>query len=246
MAEPEIVVCKDSADLAGRAAERFAGAAAAAAGRFAVALSGGTTPAEFYARLGMEGSGRIAWRSVHLFWGDERCVPPDHPQSNYRTARESLISKIPVPPANVHRMAGEEEPSAAAAAYERELRGFFRPPPGQPPRFDLIFLGVGEDGHIASLFPGSAALREAERWVLSTFVESAGAHRLTLTLPVINGAARVIFLVKGASKAEIVGRVLGARRGSPDLPAALVRPRHGSVTWLVTRDAARRLVCVGG
>jgi 6-phosphogluconolactonase len=151
--------------------------------------------------------------------------------------RESWLSKIQMPAENIHRMEGEKEPRAAAGAYERELQQFFALPPGQMPRFDLILLGIGADGHTASLFPGSAALDEQERLVVADYVEKLKAHRLTLSLPVINAAAQVMFLVSGASKADIVRRIL---RGSEavELPAARVCPANGSLTWLITGDAA--------
>jgi len=240
VSKPEIIIVRDVGELAHKAAEQFvalAGRAIAGAARFAVALSGGSTPRALYELLGStEYRERIDWRGVHLFWGDERCVPPDHSESNFGMVRESWISQIQIPAENIHRMEGEKEPRAAAAAYEQELQQFFAPAPGQMPRFDLILLGVGADGHTASLFPGSAALDEQERFVVADYVEKLKAHRLTLTLPVINAAAQVTFLVSGASKADVVRRIL---RGSEtaELPAAKVRSANGSLAWLITKDA---------
>jgi 6-phosphogluconolactonase len=240
VSKPEIIIVRDVGELARKAAEQFvalAGAAVARAARFAVALSGGSTPRALYELLGStEYRERIDWRHVHLFWGDERCVPPDHSESNFRMVRKIWISQIQIPAENIHRMEGEKEPCAAAAAYEQELQQFFAPAPGQMPRFDLILLGVGADGHTASLFPGNAALDEQERFVVADYVEKLKAHRVTLTLPVINAAAQVTLLVSGASKAAVVRRIL---RGSETakLPAAKVRPANGSLAWLITKDA---------
>jgi 6-phosphogluconolactonase len=240
VSKPEIIIVRDVGELARKAAEQFvalAGAAVARAARFAVALSGGSTPRALYELLGStEYRERIDWRHVHLFWGDERCVPPDHSESNFRMVRKIWISQIQIPAENIHRMEGEKEPRAAAAAYEQELQQFFAPAPGQMPRFDLILLGVGADGHTASLFPGNAALDEQERFVVADYVEKLKAHRVTLTLPVINAAAQVTLLVSGASKAAVVRRIL---RGSETakLPAAKVRPANGSLAWLITKDA---------
>jgi 6-phosphogluconolactonase len=175
---------------------------------------------------------------VHLFWGDERCVPPDHPESNFRMVRESLLSKVQIPSENVHRMMGEKEPEQAATEYEGHLREWFHLPPGGVPRFDLIFLGLGEDGHTASLFPGSPVLENDNRLVATVYVERLKAYRLTLTLPVINAAAQATFLVSGESKRAIVKQLLGASRESSNFPAAKVAPTDGKLTWLITEDAA--------
>jgi len=246
MAERTIILCRDSEELNQKAAERFVASADRAAnstGRFTVALSGGSTPKGLYALLASPAySPRVSWNQVHLFWGDERCVPPDHPDSNYRMAHESLISRIAIPAANVHRMCGEIEPGVAAAEYERMLKEFFFLPEGAPPRFDLILLGLGEDGHTASMFPGSAALDEKKCLVAAPYIEKFKAHRLTLTLPVLNHGADVVFLVAGQSKAAVVKEILGKKTDSPVLPAARVTPLDGHLTWLITRDAATALV----
>jgi 6-phosphogluconolactonase len=245
VSKPEIVTCRDVGELAHKAAEQFvalAGAAVARAGRFAVALSGGSTPRAVYSLLGSpEFRDRVDWPRVHLFWGDERCVPPDHPESNFRMVQETLLAKIQIPSQNVHRMIGEKEPAQAAAAYEQELREFFAVQPGQMPRFDLILLGLGEDGHTASLFPGTAALDETEHWVAAVYVEQLQSYRLTLTLPVINAAAQVTFLVSGASKAKIVSDIFAPDSASRNYPAAQVRPMEGRLTWMIDRDAAKEL-----
>ena len=211
-------------------------------GQFAAALSGGSTPKGLYSLLAEpEYRERVNWERVHFFWGDERCVPPDHPDSNYRMAREALLDKIQTRPENIHPMRGELEPDKAAEAYEAELRGFFGQAPGAWPRFDLILLGLGEDGHTASLFPGSTALGESSRLVSAPYVEKLHSHRLTLTLPVINAAAHATFLVSGASKAGIVKDILATDSGSSNYPAAKVRLAGGRLTWLIVADAADTL-----
>jgi 6-phosphogluconolactonase len=242
MAERELVICRDLDELSRRAAEEFVGLAGQSvrhSGRFTVALSGGSTPKSLYHLLGEPAySERVPWHKVHFFWGDERCVPPDHPESNYGMAKAALLSKVPIPEENVHRMAGEKEPPVAATEYERTLIEFFGLQRGEWPRFDLMLLGVGEDGHTASLFPESEALENREKLVVATYVEKLKAYRLSLTLPVINHAANIWFLVAGASKATVVSRILKAGPASSRLPAARVAPVDGRLIWFITRNAA--------
>lgn len=238
--DAEIVVLPDAAAVAREAARRFVDSALAAVesqGRFSVALSGGSTPGALY-RLLAEPPYReqIPWEAVHLFWGDERCVPPSDPGSNYRLAHETLLAHVPIPPQNVHRVRGELEPEAAARAYERELQDFFC---GPKTRFDLILLGLGSDGHTASLFPASQALDETERPALAVeaVYEDRPALRVTLTLPVLNSARQVWFLVTGGGKAGIVQAVL---KGPPGrFPAQRIRPTAGQLAWLLDGDAAQ-------
>jgi len=224
------------------ATERFVDAvkrAVALRGRFSVALSGGSTPREVYARLAEpEIASRIPWKQVHLFWGDERMVPPDHSDSNYRMVKESLLRQIEIPRENVHRMKGELPPEMAAEQYQQELQDFF---PEELPRFDLVFLGVGEDGHTASLFPGTAAPDEMEKLVTSVYVPKLNAWRVTLTLPVINNAREVIFLVVGSGKAEIVQRIATLPEPSPDYPASLVQPHTGEPLWMLDSEAEGKI-----
>ena len=245
MSKPQIIICRDVDELNRDAAAQFIASANAAivrSGRFTVALSGGSTPKALYALLASPAyRDRIDWSRAHLFWGDERCVPPDHPESNFRMVREALLSKIQIPGENIHRMAGEKEPNEAAADYESELRNFFALGPGHLPRFDLILLGLGEDGHTASLFPGTTALSEQERLVAAPYVEKFKTHRLTLTLSVINAAAQVTFLVTGESKSTIVKKILGSEPYSRTYPAVKVTPADGHLTWLLTQDAAGRI-----
>jgi 6-phosphogluconolactonase len=234
----------DSPELVAEgAAERFidfARESITQRGRFSVALAGGNTPRRVYELLASERfKGRVEWPKVHLFFGDERCVPPDQPDSNYRMANEALITHVPIPPANVHRMAGEGEPSVSAALYETQLRQYF----GNVtwPAFDLVFLGLGKDGHTASLFPKTKALTEEDRWVAANWVESLGAHRLTLTVPVLNHARRIIFLVTGSDKAKTLKEVLMSPRDPLRLPAQFIDPSEGTCHWLVDSEAARLL-----
>ncbi|MSP37269.1 MAG: 6-phosphogluconolactonase [Deltaproteobacteria bacterium] len=238
--KPEVIVCRDAIDLGRKAAAQFvslAAAAIAARRQFNVALSGGSTPKVLYSLLATdEFSKRLAWRQIHLFFGDERCVAPDHAESNFRMVQESLLSKIDIPSGNVHRMSGEKAPPVAAVEYEAELRRHFHLADDAAPRFDLILLGLGEDGHTASLFPGSSALNETRRLVATTYVEKLKAYRLTLTFPVINNAAQINFLIAGASKAAVVKTILSAENN--DYPAARVKPENGKLTWFVTQDAA--------
>ncbi|HEX9049135.1 MAG TPA: 6-phosphogluconolactonase, partial [Anaeromyxobacter sp.] len=240
MTAPDLRRMADAEEVARAAAEEVALAAAradAARGRFTLALAGGSTPRRLYALLADARApfrARVPWERTHVFFGDERPVPPEHPDSNYRMAREALLDRVPV--ASVHRIPGEDP--AAAEAYEDELRRFFEVPPGgPPPRLDLVLLGLGEDGHTASLFPGSPALDERARWVVSPFVERLGTRRTTLTLPILDRARAVVFLATGAGKAGALARVLAAAPGAAPLPAARVRPDAGAVVWIVDRAA---------
>jgi 6-phosphogluconolactonase len=226
----------------------WAAEAIEARGRFTIVLSGGSTPRALFALLASAAFvSKIDWSRADIFWGDERCVPPEHPDSNYRMARESLLDPIRIDPAHVHRMRGEELPERGAAAYEEHLHKFFGiAPGGPPPRFDILLLGMGADGHTASLFPGTPALEEVERWVVPNRAEASGMPRLTMTFPVLNAAANVLFLVTGADKAERVKQVLehASGAGSGALPASKVSPTHGQVEWMLDSAAASRLETV--
>src|ERR1051325_1128440 len=197
-------VFDDADGVARAAAETFARLSREAAeerGAFPVALSGGTTPRRVYELLASdEYRVRVEWPKVHVFFGAERTVPPDHAESNYRMASEALLSRVALPSENVHRIEGLGDAAANASDYESVMRGFFGDVDW--PRFDLVFLGMGDDGHTASLFPNTTALAEQRAWVAANWVEKLGAWRVTLTAPVINAARRVLFLVTGASKAE--------------------------------------------
>jgi 6-phosphogluconolactonase len=240
--DSELIVWRDLADLSRKAAEEFVRLANQVVSEkdcFTVALSGGSTPKELYSLLAApEFAERIPWPKVHLFWGDERCVAPDHPESNYRMVKETLLSKVPIPEKNVHRMKGEEDPRIAARNYEQTLRKFFALSEGEFPRFDLVLLGLGRDGHMASLFPGSAALHSTNHLVAAVASAPPQPNRLTLTLPVINRAAHIIFLVAGKDKAAALRDALGAENDPVRFPSQSIKPGKGKLTWLVDQDAA--------
>jgi 6-phosphogluconolactonase len=240
---PKVTVFDSAEEVARAAAERFVELAQSATrerGRFAVALSGGSTPKRTYELLaGVDYSGRVDWPQVHVFFGDERMVPADSAESNYRMASEAMLSRLAVPVENVHRINGLGDAVANARLYEDELRTFFND--AAWPSFDLVLLGMGDDGHTASLFPGTQALDERDAWVAANWVEKLDAYRVTLTAPAINRAAHVIFLVTGANKASPLREVL---KGEPDtrrLPSQLIRPLGGSIEWLVDKAAASHL-----
>lgn len=240
---PETVIVTDATALYSSAAEEFARCAREAVaqrGRFCVALSGGNTPRGVYSHLAANFKNALPWDKIYIFFGDERNVPPDNPESNYRMANESLLSQVPIPPENVFRVRGELQASEAAQQYEAQLRSFFRMPSGAWPRFDLIFLGLGDDGHTASLFPGSSALQEDTRLVVGNWVEKFKTHRITFTYPLLNHAAEIAFLVSGEGKAQIVCDVLKPS-DPPRYPAQLVHPLDGRLLWLADRAAAQLL-----
>lgn len=245
-----VTVFLDRSAVMRAAADRvveLAARAVAARGRFHWALAGGSTPAALYRLLASaDYVERVEWPRVHFFWGDERCVQPDHPDSNYRMAREALLDRVPLAAENVHRMQGELAPARAAERYEAELERVFSVRNGEGiPELDLILLGMGVDGHTASLFPDSPAVTEKRRWVVANDVEALAVTRLTLTLPIINAAAQAVFIVTGADKAERLEQVR-TRRSVPPLPAQLVRPRGEDPEWLVDADASARLVVEAG
>ncbi len=241
--QPDIRIFEDAQSLFQGAAEEVASQATTAVrsrGRFTVALSGGSTPRRLYTLLATKAS--LPWDKIYFFFGDERHVPPDNPESNYRMAKESLLSKVPIPPENVFRVPAENpDPKQAAEAYEQTLRKFFNAAPGSFPRFDLVLLGMGPDGHTASLFPGTKALQEQSRWVVSNWVEQFKTYRLTLTLPVLNNAAVVLFLVSGQDKAGVLKEVLEGRQPGELFPSKLIKPSNGELIWMVDRAAAAQL-----
>jgi 6-phosphogluconolactonase len=243
----DVHVVADAAQLADEAARFFAeqaAAAIAARGVFRVALSGGSTPRALYRKLAapVAGAAPIDWAHVHLFFGDERHVPPDHADSNYRMVKEALLAQAPIPEANVHRIRGEvPDATDAAAAYEQEIKTAFHLATGEWPRFDLVLLGMGPDGHTASLFPETPVLHERSRIASAVWVPSMQTWRITLTPPVFNHARNVLFLVSGADKAETLHAVLDGPSDIERLPSQLIAPSHGTVHWFVdTLAAARR------
>jgi 6-phosphogluconolactonase len=227
------------ADIAARHFVETSQQAIDAHGDFSVALSGGSTPRELHRRLASPPlAQQVDWSRVQIFFGDERCVPPEDPQSNYRMAEETLLSLVPIPLANVRRMRGELPPEAAAADYERQLKDFFK---NDPPRLDLILLGMGDNGHTASLFPGLVAVREQQRWVVAENVPEVDMWRITLTPVVLNLGREVMFLVAGAAKASMLQQVLEGPYAPDERPAQIVRPAPGDVIWLVDAAAAEKL-----
>jgi 6-phosphogluconolactonase len=242
--EPEVTIVPDASALADEAARAILDAAiesVKADGRFVVALAGGATPRATYARLALSPlTERMPWERTWVFFGDERGVGPDHPDSNYRLAYETLLTKVPIPSEQVLRIRGEaEDPEEAAAEYARQLARVFGTRRGEVPRFDLILLGLGVDGHTASLFPGSPVLKEVFRMVVAVHAAAAAIPtRITFTLPVIAAAERVLFLASGAEKAKVVKATLVDRA---NLPAAMARPTEGQLRWILDRDAAALL-----
>jgi 6-phosphogluconolactonase len=243
---PELRILENSDELAREAADfvLWAGEQAVRqAGAFRLALSGGSTPKALYALLaGPAPAKQLDWRRVALFFGDERCVPPDHADSNFRMADETLIKPLNLPRDRVFRMRGEDEPEKAARQYEDQIRKEFNAPAPASPRFDLVLLGLGDDGHTASLFPGTPALRERGRLVVPNQAPQGAKQRLTFTAPLINQAHAVLFLVSGKGKASALKAVLEDRAADPDrFPAKLVRPEQGRLIWFLDHAAAAEL-----
>lgn len=236
-------VLNDPATLFQTAADGFrrcANSAVTTRGRFTAALSGGSTPKGLYSLLATDSS--LPWDKIYFFFGDERHVPPDSPESNYRMASEALLSRIPAPANNVFRVPAEiPDADQAASTYEQTIRQFFKTAPGHFPRFDLILLGIGPDGHTASLFPKTKALQEKSRLFVANWVEKFQTNRLTLTLPVLNNAAEAMFLVSGQDKAPALHAVLESDEPGELYPAKLVQPTNGKLIWLVDRAAAGEL-----
>ena len=205
--------------------------------RFTMAISGGSTPEGVYLRMADSSFGaKLPWEKIHIFWADERWVSPGDPQSNYHLVARSLLSKVPLPARNIHRIPLAGDLESAAHAYEKEMVSFFKAPEGEVPIFDLILLGLGTDGHTASLFPGHPALFETERLALPVTGEEIGLPRITLTLPVINQARCVIFLVSGRGKAVIVKKIFEEEK--TDLPACRIKLKQGKLYWLLDAPAA--------
>jgi len=237
----ELLICADAAELAREAARRFAELAEAFtndAGRFTVALSGGSTPKAMFQILADKAfADALPWRSIYFFWGDERCVPPDHADSNYRMAYEALLSRVPIPRENIFRIPAEDEDHKRAAAnYSENLRTFFDT---ERPSLDLVFLGMGADGHTASLFPGTTALCPSDRIAVANYVDKFQSWRITLTADTINRARNIIFLVAGADKAPALKEVIEGPRNPEQYPSQLIKPSHGALLWMVDEAAAK-------
>jgi 6-phosphogluconolactonase len=231
-------------EVAAGAAELFASAANAAVearGVARIAVSGGTTPKVMFALLADKSAqyfARVPWQKLHLFWVDERCVPPTDPESNYRMTNEAMLSKVPLPAAQIHRMEGELDPQVAASRYEAEIRAEFG---DRQPVFDLVLLGMGDDGHTASLFPHTQALYEMVRLVVANHVPQKETWRVTLTWPVINRGREVAFLIEGAGKAQVLDDVLLGAYDPEAKPSQLIRPESGKLTFLLDAAAAAKL-----
>ena len=242
-AERTIQILPTAADLFHAAAEEFTRVgrqAIAAQGRFAVALSGGSTPKALYSLLAASYPD-FPWARTYLFFGDERHVPPTDPESNYRMVSESLLTRIAIPAQNVFRVKAENpDATAAAANYEKQIRRFFALTPAEFPRFDLILLGLGPDGHTASLFPDSPGLKENSKLVIANWVENFKTQRISFTFPVLNNADEVIFLASGPDKAAMVHEVLEGKP-TPPLPSQQVQPTNGRLLWMLDAPAAAKL-----
>jgi 6-phosphogluconolactonase len=212
----------------------------AARKKFAAAISGGSTPRRLYALMSAAPyCDQVDWQKVHFFWADERCVSKEDEASNFKVAFDRLLSKVPIPEGNIHRIKGEEEPEKAARDYEADIRNFFGV--SGLPVFDLVLLGMGEDGHAASLFPGSESLEEKARLAVPVHLGKPNWNRITLTLPVLNNAAQIIFLVAGSSKATVLSEILRDGEKRREFPAGRIRPVQGKVIWLIDREAAGRV-----
>jgi 6-phosphogluconolactonase len=252
MSPPTIRTFADAEAVSRAAATEFvrcAREAVATRGRFTVALSGGSTPKRLYQLLA-EAPFRdeVDWGKIEFFWGDERSVPPDHNDSNYHTAHEAMLRKLPVPPGHVHRMEAERtDRDVAARDYEGTLARVFNVPAGgPPPALDVILLGMGPDGHTASLFPHTTALKEKARWVVVNYVPKFATDRVTFTVPVLNKAREVLFLIAGTDKADPVHQVLEGAPNSDLYPSQLVKPGEGSLVFFVDRAAAAKLSTAAG
>lgn len=232
-------------DLFEAAAQDFvqqATSAVQARGRFTVALSGGSTPKGLFGVLSTKDHDALPWDKIFFFWGDERHVPPDSPESNYRMAHETLLSKVPVPETNIFRVQAEDpDANQAAAHYESTLKQFFGLAPGQFPQFDLILLGMGPDGHTASLFPRTKGLQEKHRLVIANWVEKFSTDRITFTAPVLNAARVVEFLIAGADKALALKEVLEGNARAEDFPSKMVQPETGKLVFRLDQFAAADL-----
>lgn len=242
----KIKIFPDLQLLAQAAAEQFvqkAGQAVQARGIFSATLSGGSTPHQLYRLLASSPfSERVDWSRTHLFWGDERCVPPDHPNSNYLKARELLLTRVPMPPGNVHRIPAEMPPQKAAEDYEETLLQFFSSLADDEGReqasFDLVLLGVGDDGHTASLFPGSDAIHEKTRWVRALYVDKLAAWRITLTPALLNRARCILFMAAGAGKSDILQHIIYGTHQPERYPAQIIQAEKGELLWMLDKAAA--------
>jgi 6-phosphogluconolactonase len=244
MSERQIIILDTSEELFVRAAEEIAhvaGEAICMHGEFNLCLTGGHTPERTYDLLATRFELSVDWKEVQFYWGDERCVPPDDPASNYGMANRSILSKLKIKPDQIHRIRGEDQPEEAAREHEAELRSRFNLDEGEFPRFDLMLLGLGDNCHILSLFPSIPAIHEQHRLAVPVEVEDTFRNRVTLTAPVMNNSARIMFLVSGEKKAAAVKRVLEGTDDPERVPAHLVAPKDGIVIWMMDKAAASQL-----
>lgn len=248
--ERRLIVCDNLDELGRRSAELFvslAREAVASQGRFSVALSGGDTPKALHSQLQSDAyAPRVPWSDVYVFWGDERYVPHDHPDSNYKMARATLLDQVPIPEENIFPVpTGMGDAELDADQYQETVRSFYSLNEGEQPQLDLVVLGMGEDGHTASLFPDTAALKNSSGIVVSNYVEKLDAHRVTFTVSAINQASFVVFLISGASKASALKEVLEGPHQPNRFPSQFVQPENGKLLFLVDSEAARELTAMG-
>jgi 6-phosphogluconolactonase len=244
MAEPKLIILDDAQSLYVHAAEEithFAGEAICTHAEFMLCLTGVSTPAATYELLAERFRLSVDWKEVQFFWGDERCVPPNDPASNFGMANRTMLSRLDLRPEQIHRIRGEDPPEQAAREYEEDLRTSFGIGEGEFPRFNLTLVGMGDNVHVESLFPGSPALHERRRLAIAVEVDAPQRHRVTITPPVLNNSARVMFLVQGAAKAAAVKSALEGPRDPDRYPAQIIDPPHGEVIWLLDRPAASLL-----
>jgi 6-phosphogluconolactonase len=244
MSESKIIVLDDAQALYVRGAEEiayFAGEDICTHAEFTLCLSGGSTPAATYELLATRFHLSVDWKELKFFWGDERCVPPDDPQSNYAMANRTMLSRLSLSPDQVHRIRGEEPPDQGARSYEDDLRQAFGLAEDEFPRFGLALMGLGDNSHTASLFPGLPAIHETKRMAVAVEVDAPQRHRISLTAPVFNNAARVMFLVTGDGKAQAVKNILQGPRDPDQFPAQIIAPTNGELIWLLDKAAARLL-----
>ena len=243
MPRPRTIITANALDFAFRATELFKSSARANVdqrGRFVAALSGGSTPRGMYRLLASSPTlGEIPWERTHFFWVDERCVPLSDAESNFGTAWREVLGRVPLPPENIHSVSGDHPPEESADEYQMEMTRFFNLGKGEFPVFDLVFLGMGKDGHTASLFPRHMALEEEKRLVVAVKGGTPDVWRITMTYPVLNRARQIVFLVSGIEKAEAVRALIEGSQ--TQLPAGKIRPVHGDVLWLLDREAASLL-----
>lgn len=241
--KPSVRIFGSDNDLARTVAAEFAATVGREKTFFSVAFSGGSTPGKFFRELADPGyQDRIPWEKILFFWADERCVPPDHPESNYGMTRSLLLDKIPAPAENIFRIRGEDDPEKESERYSREIRRILPSVAGQVPRLDWIFLGIGEDGHTASLFPGSEILEVRDRICAAARHPLSGQVRTTMTLPLLNRSRRISFIVTGRKKAKLIAEIINKKDGYENYPAGRIQPEAGLLEFFLDREAGSELM----